>query len=562
MFSLPDWAAISGLVGTVLQANGTVAPIVNLAGYGQFSGTQISQSLTGYALPQPVHAWLGIDYALQPDGDRRFRPLEQYPEPFEGAQEAASYGAICIQDPTYPYGDQQSEACLNFNVYRPINVPMNQKLPTMVWIHGGAFALYSGRAMDGASFVASSNEPVMVVTFNYRLNSLGFFPSALFERQGLLNLGLRDQKFMLQFLQKHLSSFGGDPTRITLAGLSAGAHSVAFQYFHNYGEEEGKPLFAQAYLESGSPTGRSFPDVRYPRYSADFDELMAYIGCATDGSDEEQLACLRSVPVRKIEEISSKMYAEAESKLSWPFQPAQGGPLLERPGSRGYAEGTFHHLPIITTHTNDEGKYYTPGHLETNSDFIEFWHEMSPYLNHTDLAILNELYPDPAAHPDSIWANSPNSTQYNRISGSWSDMAYICPSRETAYRVSLAGVPTWRMRFNTPNHPAHAYAWRGVPHASDAPYIWNEPTALFPETARALHGYVSSFVATGDPNKFRLPHTPRWPEYVVATSQQARDNSLQLAFHPGNLVFVERDQHHIAQCDFWNDQERATRLGK
>ncbi|KAM3433605.1 hypothetical protein NHJ13734_006371 [Beauveria thailandica] len=507
------------------------APVVNLTGIGQYQGFRLLQSISGSRLPHSVDAWLGIDYALQPAGDRRFKPVEQPPERFDGIRAATSFGPICTQDKTYEYRDEQSESCLNFNVYRPTGVPMTQKLPTLVWIHGGAFSLYSGRTMDGGSFVASSEQPVMVITFNYRLNSLGFLPSSLFERLGLLNLGLRDQHFFLQFLQTHLHSFGGDPDQVTLGGLSAGSHSAAFEYFHNYGQDEGAPLFARVLLQSGAITARAFPDITYPRYESDFKRLMHHVGCNLDDGDEAQIRCLRDAPIDEIEQVSSKIYAEAESNLNWPWQPVVGGPRLERPGSQGYRDGTFHQVPIITTHTTDEGKYYTPGHLETNDDFIRFWQNLCPYLNVTDLAILNELYPDPVAHPDSTWAQSPNSTQYNRVSGSWSDMAYICPSRETASTTSNKGVATWRLRFNTPGHPLEAHGWRGIPHASDAAYIWNEPTVPFPEVARTYHAYMASFVAAGDPNKFRLEGSPEWPQYKASDRLNGRCPQ-QLAVHP------------------------------
>lgn len=105
------------------------------------------------------------------------------------------------------------------------------------------------------------------------------------------------------------------------------------------------------------------------------------------------------------------------------MQPTLGELFLEQSGSDSGIQDTFHHLPIITTHTTDEGKYYTPGNLGTNDGFIRFWHRMSSDLNVTDLAIWDELYLDPVALPDSPWAMSPNSTYYNRISASWSDMA-------------------------------------------------------------------------------------------------------------------------------------------
>ncbi|KAI0115277.1 alpha/beta-hydrolase [Daldinia grandis] len=539
-------------------------PTVNLSGYGLFSGVKINEALSGSSLPAAVDAWLGIDYALQPVGQQRFRPVEHRPSAFHGTRSAASYGNVCVQDTIYTTGQVQDEACLNFNVYRTSGVPIEEKLPTLVWIHGGSFVLGSGKSMDGASFVASSKLPIAVVTFNYRLNSLGFLPSKLFEEEGLLNLGLRDQHFMLKFLQDHLESFGADPKQITLGGRSAGGHSTGIHYFHNYGEDEGRPLLARAIFQSGSVTARAFPDSNFPQYKKDFERYMRYLDCPTgktEGGNALALDCLRRASIHDIQHISAEMYGEAEQTLSWPFQPALGGPLLERPGSRSGAEGTFHHLPAITSYVTDEGKFYTPATHRTNDDFLSFMYDMSPYLNYTDIALLNELYPDPTRHPDSPWANSPNSTQYNRLSAAWSDMAYICPSRETAFRTSTAGVPTWRLHFNTPNHPLEYQAWRGIPHTSDSAYAYDSPGVAFPQTAHIYHAYLASFVATGNPNSARLEGTPEWPQYQASeTCGAARPK--QLLINPGIYTTVEEDSVRIEQCEFWNDLDRAKRLNK
>ncbi|KAF5024352.1 hypothetical protein F66182_3582 [Fusarium sp. NRRL 66182] len=556
---LPQVYLLGPLFSSLLAPANDSIPQVTLQSYGVFSGTNISETLTGQKLPNEVDAWLGIDYAAQPVGERRFRPLQSQPPSFDGVRDASKHGSVCLQDLRYPYPDEQDEACLNFNVYRTHGVPLSKKLPTLVWIHGGGFASFSARDFDGAAFVASSASPVAVVTFNYRLNSFGFLPSKLFERQGLLNLGLQDQHFFLQFLQRNLNSFGGDARQITLGGLSAGAHSTAFHYFHNYDVDRSRPLFARAILQSGSPTARSFPGPDYPRYKEDFAGLMQYINCSLEVEDQEQMTCLRNASAEKIRAFSAQQYEDAKDQLNWPWQPSIGGQFLEQAGSHSQAMGTFHHLPIITTYTTDEGKYYTPGNLETNDDFIQFWHRISPGLNITDIALINELYPDPVAHPDSLWAGSPNSTQYNRISASWSDMAYICPSRLQARVTSRAGVPTWRLRFNTPNFPLAAQSWKGIPHASDAVYIWNEPHVPYPDTANIYYGYINSFVLTGDPNKKRLENTVEWPQYEET---QANQPPRQLLVNPGNFTVVEEDIARSRQCAFWNDINRASRLYK
>lgn len=526
--------------------------IITLDGYGSFTGTAINETFSKKPLPEPVDAWLGMDYSTQPVGDWRFRPVG-WPDPFSGIQKADEYGKRCIQAGSGSALEDQAEACLNFNVFRTRGVPMSRKLSVLVWIYGGSFYSGSWESFDGASFAASSPEPMVVVTFHYRVNSLGSLPSKLFEEEGLLNLGLRDQHFFLQFVQKHIASFGGDPDAVTIGGRSAGGHSVGIHYFHNYGEDTGRPLFARAYHQSGSVTARTFPNATYPLYEKQMDEYMTALECPQD-DNSAAMECLRNADINDIRNISTMIFNKYNPAITWPFQPVQGGPLLEKFGSQSGYDETFFHVPTISSTTTDEGKLFLPGDLETNDEFLGFLHNSAPDLNSTDLDLLEALYPDPATDPGSPYANSPNSTQYNRLAAAWSDFAYICPGQETAYRVSSAGVPTWKLRFDTPDRTP---PWQGIPHTADLKYTWNEPDVEYPDISPVYHGYLASFVLSGDPNTYRYPGTPRWPAYEVRDGGAAA----QLVVQPDGPK-VERDTIRTEQCLYWRDPGRAPRLNK
>lgn len=164
---------------------------VHLEGYGSFSGTQVNETYSGHALPHAVDAWLGMDYATQPVGDRRFTQSIR-PAPFNGTKAATSFGKVCIQEVTSGHTlELQDEACLNFNVYRTPGVALDKKLPVLVWIHGGSMYAGSYQSFDAAAFAASSPEPIVVVNFHYRVNSLGSLPSQLTDEEGLSNLGIK-----------------------------------------------------------------------------------------------------------------------------------------------------------------------------------------------------------------------------------------------------------------------------------------------------------------------------------------------------------------------------------
>jgi carboxylesterase type B len=170
----------------------------------------------------------------------RFRPAAPLPAS-DLTFSADRFGTVCPR----PGGDTDGlpgseEDCLNANVYRPQaknedhrKTTREQKklVPVVVYVHGGAFNFGKGSERNIASFVAHSTDPIVGVDFNYRLGPLGFLPSSLTARAGILNVGLRDQQAALEWVRRNVAAFGGDPDNITLMGLSAGAHSVSVSTF-------------------------------------------------------------------------------------------------------------------------------------------------------------------------------------------------------------------------------------------------------------------------------------------------------------------------------------------
>lgn len=525
--------------------------IVSLPGYGTFKGTQIVRHLhKNSPLGVPVDAWLGIEYARQPIGEYRFTPPE-LPDAFNGTKDATEYGPICVQNWN---GLPQSEACLLFNVFRTPGVPLTKKLPILVYLHGGSFVLGNSRDFDGGRFVSKSKEPLMVVTVQYRLSSLGSLPSALFEEEGLLNLGILDQHLLLKFLQKYISIFGGDPARVTLGGQSAGGHSVGIHLFHNYGDDEGKPLISQAILSSGSPTARAFPEATIPLYQRHFEEFMNHVECPTS-NNTAALECLRAVDIDVIRAKQGQIYGENSYNITWPFQPVSPGPLLEKRGSTSGEDGTFLKIPTLISSTSNEGTFFAPKDLTTSEQFIAFLKNMNRGLTDEDLDELEYLYPDPA-DPDSPYADSPQSPQFKRIAAACGDYMYICPVQETAYRLARADVPVYKARWNTPNYAAD---WQGVPHASDGAYFTGSPDAQFPELADLYHSYWASFVVSGDPNTYAIEGAPLWDVYGGLGLGQ-----LVVGSHNGTGTRMEEEGEGIRMkpCAWWRDEERMKRLKK
>jgi carboxylesterase type B len=202
----------------------STCPSVVILPQGRVAGVQLEDTF-----PQPVDAFLGIPYALPPVGDLRFRPavkVSKSTDIIDGSRygPAAPGKALLAGGPKL----EQSEDCLTANVFRPSGSRDAGRLPVAIYIHGGAFNRGSASMHDTASMVAWSEEPFVAVSFGYRLGAFGFLPSSLTNKEGLLNLGLRDQILLFQWVQENIEAFGGDPGNVTLFGLSAGAHSVSF----------------------------------------------------------------------------------------------------------------------------------------------------------------------------------------------------------------------------------------------------------------------------------------------------------------------------------------------
>lgn len=546
------------------QSSGQVPPhsfteslVVSLPGFGRFQGTIIVKDLlNATTLAKPVDAWLGVEYSTQPVGEGRFRPVAR-PHAFAGVKHATSYGPACHQN---AYGSLvQSEACLTLNLFRPSGIPRAKKLPVFVYLHGGSFVWGDGRSFDGPAFVAKSAEPLIVVTAQYRLGALGGIPSKLMEEEGLLNLGLRDQRQMLEFLQEYVDNFGGDNEQVTLGGLSAGGHSVGFHLFHNYGADQGKPLFSKAILISGSPTARAFPGTEYPLYQRQFQDFVDYVGCPA-GPNSAVLTCLRRASSKKIQFVSSAIYAASDHNITWPWQPVSPGPLLEKRGSVSGNDGTFFQIPMLISSVTDEGSRFVPLDLHTNADFLAFWRALTPGLGFNDLADLQRLYLDPNTYGDlspyKPQAGRFVSTQFQRVSAAYGDYSYTCPVQDTALRLAETGSLVYKAHFNTPdNSPTYL----GIPHASDERYYNGLTGTRYPAVADIYSSYFASFIISGDPNTHAHADAPRWDVY-----NQTMGRQLVVSTPHGGGVRMEPESVGIRaeQCRWWRDKDRSLRLNK
>uniref|UniRef100_A0A182XC52 Carboxylic ester hydrolase n=1 Tax=Anopheles quadriannulatus TaxID=34691 RepID=A0A182XC52_ANOQN len=214
---------------------------------------QYEQAATGVGEPKatfnstPYCAYYGVRYGEPPTGSLRFRhSIVHQPS---GSLNYTTPGSVCAQynNPftrDYVIG---SEDCLFANIYTPRVKESTEAAayPVLVFVHGGSYAVGHGeKDINGADLLIDSG--VVVVTFNYRLNVLGFLKTNKFNISG--NFGLKDQTTLLRWVQRYIGNFGGDPAQVTLLGHSAGAGSVT----HHLYIPQSKDLFHRMIVLSGS----------------------------------------------------------------------------------------------------------------------------------------------------------------------------------------------------------------------------------------------------------------------------------------------------------------------
>ncbi len=196
-------------------------PIISVESQGQVQGLQWLSYEN-----RPYYAFLKIPYAEPPIGELRFaRP--QPPKPWEGVRRNTQNDTVWCAQMDFQEQIRGVEDCLYLNVYVPEEAiqDSSHRKAVMVWLHGGGFFAGSGNPQFYGPDLFMDHDVIMV-TFNYRLGPLAYLTLENDLMPG--NLGLRDQIMALEWVQKNILYFGGNPNRVTVFGESAGSMSIFF----------------------------------------------------------------------------------------------------------------------------------------------------------------------------------------------------------------------------------------------------------------------------------------------------------------------------------------------
>ncbi|KAJ6666199.1 hypothetical protein lerEdw1_001104, partial [Lerista edwardsae] len=516
-----------------------------LTKYGRLQGQQIHID----EAQRNVSVFLGVPFAKPPIGSLRFSP-PQSPEPWSDLRNAASYPPIskrymnhslpdikpvllssniqqlvqvkiaicqlaqrCLQDPVA--GQQlsddftnrkeklsltMSENCLYLNIYTPATPNTKEKLPVMVWIHGGGLAIGAASTYDGSALAAFEN--VIVVSIQYRLNINGFLSTGDEFARG--NWAFLDQVAALQWIQENIADFGGDPKSVTIFGESAGGESVSLLVLSPLA----KGLFHKAISESG--VAFIEPSTFHPLEIAK--KTAALAGCDPAVATAEMVRCLRE----KTEEEILNVTLTLGIMLT---PPVVDGVFLPKNTLELVTAKEINEVPYIIGVTNHEFGWLVPALLR----FPNFTNGLD---KETAITLLKGLTHGTNVPPEHVHilveeylAGTEDPSQLrDRFLDLAGDCMFVIPSIKIAKHHRDAGYPVYFYEFqHQPSsraglRPDYVRADHGdeIGFVFGKPFLAGDATEEERQLSRKVMSYWANFARTGDPNGGGLV---TWPAY-------------------------------------------------
>jgi para-nitrobenzyl esterase len=473
-------------------AAGEAAPVAS-TGIGQVEGLR----------EDGLAVFRGIPFAAPPQGDNRWKP----PQPaasWSGVRAAKTFAPACTQNSGAAAGGvpsaQSSEDCLYLNVWTPAKTSA-EKLPVMVWIYGGGFSagatsvpLYSGEKL--------AQRGVVVVSVAYRIGPMGFLAHPALSREskdGVSgNYGLLDQIAGLDWVKANIASFGGDPSKVTIFGESAGGISVSML--------AASPLARGRFSGAISQSGGSFGATHSPPLPGENVQRLDQAEKAGEALAAKLGGSLASMRAASPADVLTA--ARGVEGVNWPVMDGQ---VIPDDQNRLYEAKRFNDTPVLIGFNSDEGALFG-----------------GPVTKASHESGVRERY---GKFADEILATFPAASDAEATQASRDLATDVMFGWHTAVWARLqqraSGKPVYLYYFDQkPPYPAgHRLASaKGAPHAAELPYVFEhlEQQTTMPWRAEdraiseAIAAYWTNFAKTGDPNG---PGLPRWPTFSAAAPQ-------------------------------------------
>jgi carboxylesterase type B len=495
-----------------------------------------------------IDSFKGIPFAQPPVGQLRLKP----PQPLNsslGTVNATGTPRSCPQmeigtntgnlpenvigelldTPLFQTVTDAGEDCLTVNVQRPSSATAGSKLPVVFWIFGGGFELGSTQTYDASKLISTSvsqGKDIMYVSVNYRVAGFGFLPGSEILKDGSANLGLLDQRLGLEWVADNIEAFGGDPTKVTIWGESAGSISVLDQMalYDGNNTYKGQPLFRAGIMDSGSVIPADAVDC--PKGQAVYDQVVSAAGCS---GSADTLACLRTVDYTKfLNAVNSVPGILSYNSVALSYLPRPDGVVLTESPELLIEQGKYAKVPFIVGDQEDEGTLFslTQSNITTTKDIVNYLSTI--FFHDATIAQVQQLV---NIYPDDPSAGSPFNTgllyniypQYKRLAALLGDLTFTITRRvflSIAAQVNPS-VPSWSYL---------ASYDKGTPilgtfHGSDILPAYGTTSGV-PTTT--IQSYYISFINTMDPNEGTTGEIewPQWSQGQELVHFQATNNTL------------------------------------
>ncbi|MFJ4860475.1 carboxylesterase/lipase family protein [Streptomyces sp. NPDC088748] len=398
-------------------SGGAARPVVTVA-----QGGLRGQSHDG------AQEFLGVPYAAPPVGAARLRAPAPPPR-WPGVRDATRQAPACLQFSPFGLSDPAavSEDCLYLDVYRPRTARPGDRLPVIVWMHGGAYSQGTGTQFGGRTMADLTRS--VVVSINYRLGQLGYLALPELGRENALrsgSFGLMDQLAALRWTRENIGAFGGNPGSVTISGQSAGSGSVCALL----AAPPAAGLFHRAVLQSGPCTLLGTPD----RADAEA-QARAFAARAGCSAAAEPAACLRAVPGPALVEAARTLPTRG---------PASGDGLLPVAPVQAIGSGAWNKVPVLIGSTRAEARFFVA--------------LTQPQLT-AEQYTAQVLAGYGAAGPEVLarYPVAAHGSPYLALSAVMTDSTFACHTQWTA-QLFAAQVPTYVYEFDDPRSPTLAGA--------------------------------------------------------------------------------------------------------
>jgi para-nitrobenzyl esterase len=426
----------------------------------------VSSAAAGDTELPALRIFKGIPYASAPVGERRWQSPQPV-SPWVGVRPCDLFGPVAAQAGLPGSADHAGDLdCLSLNVWCP---PTGDgPWPVMVWIPGGGFmrggasdALYDGSAM--------ARQGIVFVSINYRLGVDGF----MHFDDAAPNRGLQDQLAALRWVQEHIGLFGGDPRRVTVAGVSAGAGAIT----HLMGLSGSEALFERVILQSPSMQSHSLEDAQRIRHA-----LAGLLGVAPTRQ------ALAAVPLALLTRSLASFMGNEVLKKQWGLRPRNYFPV--RPVVDGHLI-EMEPLPAIEKRLRSGGAKRAVL-LGSNAEEMRFYLVPNGEIDRIDETRVRTFVEDIgwsaqtlAQTLDGYRAMNPQMSLGDALSRIQTDYFYGKPTLALEQLLHQANCPTHLYRFEWPS-PLYG-ARLGAAHAMEIPFVLgNTPSSRAQEFIGAV----------------------------------------------------------------------------